>query len=366
VRRACRLLIAAALTLLLLTPLWTGRLARADGAERAPGSRVELRAGDLAAGTRVGAPPRRSAQAATFVVNYDASFQANPAARAAFQYAVDIWASQISSPVPIVVDAHWSALQDGLLGYAGFAYSVRNFAGAPQSSTFYPAPVANKLAGTDLYPSEFDIEASFSSSANWYFGTDGATPAGQYDFATVVLHELGHGLGFAGSGSVASGLGYHGVGASSTPLIWDRFVVDGAGTSALSLASGTPALALELTNDSLYFSGANATAAGGGARPRLYAPTTWQDGSSYSHLDEATYPAGDPNSLMTPRLGQAEAIHDPGPIVRGMLADMGWTTSSSSVATPTPTRTPAPPVATPMPGGAGRMRVLVPVAARER
>jgi hypothetical protein len=363
IRPAARLLIAVVLTLLLLAPLWTGQLARADGLEWMPGGRVELRASDTTARTRVVAPPRRSAQAATFVVNYDAGFQANPAAQAAFQHAVDIWAGQISSPVPIAVEAHWSALGPGVLGSAGFAYSVRNFPGAPQTGTYYPAPLANKLAGSDLYPAYVDIEASFSSSMNWYFGTDGVTPPGQYDFVSVVLHELGHGLGFAGSGSVELGLGYYGVGTPRTPFIWDRFVLNGAGTPILSLPDGSATLGLELTGGNLYFSGTGANAANGGARPRLYAPTTWQEGSSYSHLDEATYSAGNPNSLMTPQLGNAEAVHDPGPIVRGMFADMGWTTGAAP-AVPSPTSTPTPTPA-PLPTPAeGITRVLVPTTPR--
>ncbi len=51
---------------------------------------------------------------------------------------------------------------------------------------------------------------------------------------------------------------------------------------------------------------------------------SFQIGSSYVHLDENTYPAGDLNSLMTPTLGFAEVIHTPGPITLGTLTDMGW------------------------------------------
>ncbi len=47
--------------------------------------------------------------------------------------------------------------------------------------------------------------------------------------------------------------------------------------------------------------------------PRLYAPSTWDDGSSIYHLDEFTYAASDTNSLMTPFAGRGEAVHNPGP-----------------------------------------------------
>jgi hypothetical protein len=132
----------------------------------------------------------------------------------------------------------------------------------------------------------------------------------------------------------------------------------------LSYANGSFALGSVYTSNSLWSDAPSALAANGGARPRLYAPSVWSDGSSYSHLDEATYPAGNPNSLMTPQLSRGESVHDPGPIARGLFADLGWsdpTTPAQPTATPTqappsptaatstPTATPSP-AATPLPG----------------
>ncbi len=37
-----------------------------------------------------------------------------------------------------------------------------------------------------------------------------------------------------------------------------------------------------------------------------------------------TYPAGNPNSLMTPAIGTAESIHAPGAITLGIFTDIGW------------------------------------------
>ena len=50
---------------------------------------------------------------ATFIVRYDSGFQANSAARAAFQAAVDVWARAIRSSTPIVVTARFKPLEDG-------------------------------------------------------------------------------------------------------------------------------------------------------------------------------------------------------------------------------------------------------------
>ncbi len=74
----------------------------------------------------------------------------------------------------------------------------------------------------------------------------------------------------------------------------------------------------------MYFDSVQVRNANGGNRARLYAPTTWQQGSSYSHLNEATYPKGNPHSLMTPQLGTAEAIHFPGPITMALFSSIGW------------------------------------------
>ena len=60
------------------------------------------------------------------------------------------------------------------------------------------------------------------------------------------------------------------------------------------------------------------------ARYRIFSPNPFQPGSSYSHLNEATYPAGNPNSLMTPVINRAETIRNPGGITLTMFKNMGW------------------------------------------
>jgi hypothetical protein len=41
-------------------------------------------------------------------------------------------------------------------------------------------------------------------------------------------------------------------------------------------------------------------------------------------LDDATYTYGNENSLMTHAIGKGEAVHNPGPVTLGVLADIGW------------------------------------------
>jgi len=243
-------------------------------------------------------------------------------AQSAFQYAVDIWASILESNVPITINATWSNIGGSVLGFAGANDYERNFNGAPQSNVWYPAALANKLANTDLNPFSSDISCTFNSGTNWYFGTDGNTPGGQFDLVSVVLHELGHGLGCIGGSSYNNGTGTYGF--SGTPVIWDTYIENGSGVDLDAFSSPSTSLGGQLTGNSLFWNGSNGILGLNGDQPRIYAPNNWNGGSSYSHLNESTYSFGNENSLMTPFIGSAEAIHDPGPAMRGMFQDMGW------------------------------------------
>ncbi|MDG1262697.1 MAG: hypothetical protein P8H59_11705 [Flavobacteriales bacterium] len=244
------------------------------------------------------------------------------AAQNAFQFAVDIWASTLTSAVPIAIEATWAPIGGSTLGFAGADGYYRNFTNAPEPDTFYPSALANKLRGQDLNFGSTDLSCTFNSNSNWYFGTDGNTPGGQYDFVTVVLHELCHGLGFIGSGNVSGSQGF--IGLSGDPIIYDTYTETLDGTDITSFVNGSTALGDALTSNQVYWNGTVGLANNNGTRPRMYAPGTWNGGSSYSHLNEGTYGSGNINSLMTPFIGTAEANHNPGPIVEGIFTDIGW------------------------------------------
>lgn len=258
--------------------------------------------------------------AAVFEVTY-VGF--DPQSMAAFQHAVDIWESLIESPVKIKVKAYWRPLGSTVLGSATWATAFANFANAPKLNTFYPVAMAEKIAGTDLnHPDSTDIIANFSSQTNWYTGINGATPSSQYDLVSVVLHELGHGLGFTDSYTVSGGQGTVGV-QGSVPIIYDVWLENNGGENLFqTFTSPSAALATQLTSNNVYFNSPSLIPFGG--RARVYAPTPYNGGSSIAHLNESTYTSGNANSLMTPQIGMAEAMHDPGPITLNMFGDMGW------------------------------------------
>jgi hypothetical protein len=337
--RLWRIAAAVVVALLAVSSLGLGVAAEPDspGSERsrsAAGLQVVLIADDRHVGARRVPPPARAVrgiQSATFTVNWNpgtcggttTSWPSN--AQTAFLYAVDVWSSLIQSSVTIEVDACWRTDLGGLtLGSAGSTTIHHDEAEFPYSNTWYVAALGNQLTGTDLNGGTAEIRASFNAGlGSWYFGTDGITPAGRYDFVTVVVHELCHGLGFHGYMYVSGGLGYRQW--SGYPAAYDRFTEDGTAKSLFSYTNASVALASALQGGvgGIYFDGPNANEGNGGSRVKLYAPTPWVQGSSYSHVD--TIYDATPNALMTWSLNLQESIHDPGPIALGMLEDIGWT-----------------------------------------
>jgi uncharacterized repeat protein (TIGR01451 family) len=260
-------------------------------------------------------------------------------AKTAFNAAAAVWGNLLNSSVPITISACWSNLgSSSILGYSGGGTLTKNFPEAPRASTWYIAALANALHGSNLDPSNSDMLITFNSNFLWYLGTDGATPTGQFDFMSVVLHEIGHGLNFAGSMDVASGLGSWGQG-SGFPYIYDTFMRDAATGGHVFINDPTDypnpsaalATALTSTPPGVWFDGINANAANSGGRVKMYAPSPWNPGSSYSHLDYNTF-AGTVNRLMVFAIADGVATHDPGPIVLGMFKDIGWPTAAAAVA----------------------------------
>ncbi len=244
-------------------------------------------------------------------------------AKAAFQAAVDIWSTLIYSSVPIRIHAEWTSLASGVLGSATPYTFYRNFPGAQRDGVWYPIALAEKVANKELNPStEPDIWASFNSDQTaWYYGS--GSILNKYDLTSVVLHEIGHGLGITHSYEVSSGSGqiqsFFGL-----PVVYESFLQNGSGQNLIeSFASPSTALGNQIVGGNLLFKSPLVSSLTS-ALVKIYAPSTYSAGSSIAHLDETSYPAGNQNSLMTPFFEAAEVNHNPGPLVMAMLKDMGW------------------------------------------
>lgn len=159
----------------------------------------------------------------------------------------------------------------------------------------------------------------------WELGTD--FQANEYDFISTAAHELLHAVGFAsditqaGRDSFDTAPGDAGIWAP-----FDRWV---AGASGSIINSTDFKLDITRWNTAstggagagLRFNGPNTLAANGGLPVFIYSPTTWENGSSGSHLDDAFY-----NGVF-----MMEAATNPGAGIRSfsaiemaMLKDIGY------------------------------------------
>ena len=137
-----------------------------------------------------------------------------------FMRAGQLWGDALESAPAIVVDASFAPLPCGtnqiMLGHATATSTRRNSPGSPPD-TWVPIALANALAGTDLNGAEAEIQATFNGALSscamglqdWYYGFDGQAGNG-VDLLAVVLHELGHGLGFASVINPANGVAPNG------------------------------------------------------------------------------------------------------------------------------------------------------------
>jgi len=198
-----------------------------------------------------------------------------------FQYAANIWGALLPSTVQIDVRAQFNpqtcTATSAVLGSAGPISAFSNFGGAPFTNHWYHVAEANKLAGLDLDAANPDINATFNSNLNgaatclggtgWYLGVDGVEGT-NIELLPVVLHELGHGLGFSTISNGSTGAYNTGL-----PAIFDKFLYDA--TTGQHWDSGTTQAqraASSISCGNLRWDGPSVVAGSGilGPRPNLH------------------------------------------------------------------------------------------------
>jgi len=151
-----------------------------------------------------------------------------------FSQAAGIWGSILPSAVTILVRSQFNpqtcTATSATLGSAGPVTIHANFVGAILPNYWYYQALGNRLFGADLNAAQPDINATFNSNIDagcfgpgntWYYGYDGLEPPTGIELLPVVLHEMGHGLGFSTQTSGTSG-NYNG----GLPTIFDHFLYD--------------------------------------------------------------------------------------------------------------------------------------------
>jgi hypothetical protein len=188
----------------------------------------------------------------------------------AFTYAANLWGATLTSNIPIVINAAMTPLActatSATLGSAGATSIFRNFANAPLSNTWYSYALANKLAGayqgtlnaaqiSANFNSNLGLNANCLPGRTFYLGLD-HNHGSNIDFVTVLLHEIGHGVGFQTFTNGSSGAQSGGF-----PSIWDHFLLGTATNLLWKDMTNAQRAASAISKDGLVWTGQNVTTA---------------------------------------------------------------------------------------------------------
>lgn len=278
-------------------------------------------------------------QAATINVNYNNTNNAWTAtAMTAFDEAISIWEETIFSASPIEIDAYYKDFSvtgigsNSILGMARATVTGSNFSSTHagyQANTSYVVALAEKMGATFSPWAEhpYHIKIYMNSSKNWVYSISYNPQPNHYDFISVALHEIGHGLGFV-SIAVLDQTTSLPVYNASLPYVMDREIIRvNSGTTRLENQAGSGATTEAfLTSDQLFYDGTFAVTSNGSSKPQLYAPTTFIKGSSISHWDQGYFSTNDHDALMHPQAAiSSNSFHRHiGDVTTGFMRDIGW------------------------------------------
>ena len=261
---------------------------------------------------------------------------------AVFERAADILEEKLDIPVNVRVRAEFNSLtcnsSYGMLGWAGpedIEYTL-------EDRTAIPHALYNQLIGEDKEPG-YEITVEFNSridnndsclyDTNWYYGFDEPT-GNDISLLTTALHELMHGMGFL---SLMPGDGSFGAwwndGDGNLTELFDPFSVQLIdATNGERLIDQTPAQRRQTLRDdgNLVWAGTlvnsyqdNFSDGFNNGQAKIYAPSSYDGGSSTSHFDVSMFP----DETMEPNYTVFD--DDPGLAIAALI-DIGWSFASDA------------------------------------
>jgi len=238
------------------------------------------------------------------------------------EYALSLWSEKLIGSVPVKINVDFIYISNpNVIGQSYHMPMAQNTGQVPTSptSTWYPSSLWHQLVG---YPqiSGLNIMLEMNSNFSFYFQTTGNPNSSQIDWITVMLHEVNHGLGFYPI-CQSNGI-YYANSNTANPGIFDRQFYQGStGDVRFTDLDQSQRAALLISNN--LFAGAPDSylfQAHNGKRVKMYAPTTYQGGSSGSHWN---YSPGF-TTFMTASISQGWKFHTITTREVGILKDLGW------------------------------------------
>lgn len=221
------------------------------------------------------------------------------------------------SGINLRVDFTFRDLGDtGTLGQGGPAgFDIRN-------NVYFAQALFNFLARNDVNGGaiSLSVEMNTNPSVTWFYGAS-TPPVGQYSWQSVIMHEVGHSMGFFDT--VAKDGSY----ANAGPSIFETLATLGVGGQAISMLDQA-ARAQAVISNNIYWSGPFALSANNGQAIKLYSPNPYEEGSNYSHIDPSQAGIG---GLYYPSLPDATFFAGPTKQELGIFHDVGWATSPFGV-----------------------------------
>ena len=188
------------------------------------------------------------------------------------------------------------------------------------------------LGGGDLNGSSADGTLDINFGHAWQLNSSAPVADGfngQYDFYSVIEHEFTHLLDFEASLS-EDGTSLYGYGNGKQWTTFDSFLTNKNGTKIINAdysvnksAWNSASVGSGTAGGGTYFAGAHAVAANGGQLVALNSPSSFNAGSSISHLDpnESAFDG----MMMEPSVSTGPAARNYSAVEIGIMQDLGYT-----------------------------------------